>query len=162
MLVQRYWYKVLPSSVLTLLCPPIPFVPSLTQYYRAGGLACIFARRCVCCFFWFNWTNTWELLRSRDSSHKFFLRATHDPRSTRPLFISISFMFKSNWAWTLQMPVPYSPPSVESYSRTPSHDHSYSAVGAQITSLKLGDLVVPKLPRLQADVSDWGDWSLHQ
>ena len=60
------------------------------------------------------------------------------------------------------MPVPYSPPSVESYSRTPSHDHSYSAVGAQITSLKLGDLVVPKLPRLQADVSDWGDWSLHQ
>ena len=60
------------------------------------------------------------------------------------------------------MPVPYSPPSVESYTQTPSHDHSYSAVGAQITSLKLGDLVVPKLPRLQADVSDWGDWSLHQ
>jgi len=44
------------------------------------------------------------------------------------------------------MPVPYLPPSVGSYTRTPSHNHSCSAVGAQIISLTSDDLVVPKLP----------------
>jgi len=47
-----------------------------------------------------------------------------------------------------QMPVPYSPPNVGAYTRTPSHNHydSCSAVGAQITSLRSDDLVMPKLP----------------
>ena len=33
------------------------------------------------------------------------------------------------------MPVPYPRPDVESYTRTPSHNHSCSAVGAHFTSL---------------------------
>jgi len=49
-------------------------------------------------------------------------------------------------ARSLQMPVPYSPPNVGVYTRTPSHYHPCSAVGAQIISLKSDDLVVPKLP----------------
>jgi len=49
-------------------------------------------------------------------------------------------------ARTLNMPVPYSPPSVGVYTRTPSHNHPCSAVGAQIISLRSHDLVVPKLP----------------
>ena len=54
-------------------------------------------------------------------------------------------------ARTLQMPVPYLPPNVGVYPRTPSHNHSCSAVGAQIISPKLGDLVVPRLPACGCD-----------
>jgi len=43
-------------------------------------------------------------------------------------------------------PVPASRASVESNTRTSSHGHSCSAVGAHITSFWTGDLVVPKLP----------------
>ena len=58
------------------------------------------------------------------------------------------------------MPVPYSPPSVGNYTRTPCHDQSYSATGAQITSL---GRVISSCPNyLRADVSDGGDLSLHQ
>jgi len=38
------------------------------------------------------------------------------------------------------------PPNVGAYTRTPSHYHPCSAVGAQIFSLRSHDLVVPKLP----------------
>jgi len=48
-------------------------------------------------------------------------------------------------AQNLKTPVPYSPPNVEGYTRTPSHNHQCSAVGAQIISLRSDDLVVPKL-----------------
>ena len=47
-------------------------------------------------------------------------------------------------ARTLKVSVPYLPPSVGSYTRTPSQ--SCSAVGEQLTSLRSSDLVVPKLP----------------
>ena len=57
------------------------------------------------------------------------------------------------------MPVPYSPSNVESYTQTP-HNHSFSAVWAQIIFLRSDDLVVPKL--LHADVSDGQDLSRHQ
>ena len=49
-------------------------------------------------------------------------------------------------ARTLKMPVPYPPSIVVSYTRTPSHHHLCSAGGAQITSLRSDDLVVPNLP----------------
>jgi len=49
-------------------------------------------------------------------------------------------------ARTLKVPVPYSSPNVESYTWTPSHNHSCSDVGAQITSLRSDDLVGPKPP----------------
>jgi len=49
-------------------------------------------------------------------------------------------------ARTLETPVSYSPPNVEGYTWTPSHNNPCSAVGAQIISLRLDDLVVPKLP----------------
>jgi len=49
-------------------------------------------------------------------------------------------------AWTLKMPVPYSPSNVETYTRTPSHNHPCSAVGTQNISLRSDDLVMPKLP----------------
>ena len=61
---------------------------------------------------------------------------------------------------TLKVPVPYPPPNVEGYTRTPSHKHSCSAVGAQITSL--GRMISSCSNYLLADVSDGGDWSLHQ
>ena len=35
--------------------------------------------------------------------------------------VQFSFMFKSDWARTLKMPVPYPPPNVGAYTRTPSH-----------------------------------------
>jgi len=63
------------------------------------------------------------------------------------------------------MPVPYPPPIVEVYTQTPSHKHPCSAVGAQIISLRLNDLVVPKLPacgcewwRRLVSPSTGGDW----
>jgi len=37
-------------------------------------------------------------------------------------------------ARTLKMPVPYPPPNVGAYTRTPSHNNLSSAVGAQIIS----------------------------
>jgi len=61
-------------------------------------------------------------------------------------------------ARTLKMPVPYPPPSVGVYTRTPSHqpwesipghlltNHSCSAIGTQIISFRSDDLVVPELP----------------
>jgi len=48
-------------------------------------------------------------------------------------------------ARTLKMPVPYLPPNVGVYTRTPSHNHPCSAVGTQIIFLRSEDLVVPKL-----------------
>ena len=48
---------------------------------------------------------------------------------------------------------------MESYTQTP-HNHSFSAVWAQIIFLRSDDLVVPKL--LHADVSDGQDLSRHQ
>ena len=65
-------------------------------------------------------------------------------------------------ARTLKMPVPYRVASqcVESYTRTPSHHHLSSAVGAQITSP--GRVTSLCLDYLHADVSDGGDLSLHQ
>jgi len=63
------------------------------------------------------------------------------------------------------MPVPYLPPSVERYTRIPSHHHLCSAVGAQITSLKSDDLIVPRLPacgrewwKRLVSPSTGGDW----
>jgi len=52
-----------------------------------------------------------------------------------------------------QMPVPYSPPSVGAYTRTPSHNHYCSAIGAQIISLRSDDLVVPRGGRQTKDCS---------
>ena len=77
-------------------------------------------------------------------------------RSSHPalgLFSSVqSHLFSSPiGAWTLKMPVPYSPPNVRAYTRTPYHNHSCSAVGAQITSLRSDDLVVPKLPACECE-----------
>jgi len=160
--VQRYWYEVLPSSVLTLLCPPIPFVPSLRQYIMLEGWPAS-SPGGVCVSF----SDSIEPIHGNCYGRgiqvtKFFQgRLMIQGQRGRCSFQS-HLCLSPIGAWTLQMPVPYSPPSVESYTQTPSHDHSYSAVGAQITSLRLGDLVVPKLPRLHADVSDWGDLSLHQ
>jgi len=63
------------------------------------------------------------------------------------------------------MPVPYSPPNVGSYTWTPSHHYSFSAVGAQITSLRSDDLVVHKLHACRCEwwrrlvsPSTGGDW----
>ena len=63
------------------------------------------------------------------------------------------------------MPVPYSPPNVGSYTRTPSHHYTFSAVGAQITSLRSDDLVVHKLHACRCEwwrrlvsPSTGGDW----
>jgi len=53
--------------------------------------------------------------------------------------------FKSDWGRTIKVPVPYPTPSVEGYTRTPSHDHSCSTMRAEIISLRTGDVVVPKL-----------------
>jgi len=65
------------------------------------------------------------------------------------------------------MPVPYSLPSVEVYTRTPSHNHPSSDLGAQITSLRSHNLVVPR-PKQHAFGCEWwwrlvspstgGDW----
>ena len=46
-------------------------------------------------------------------------------------------------ARTLGIPVPYSPPSVGAYSRTPSRQPT---VRVQIISLRSDGLVVPKIP----------------
>jgi len=54
-------------------------------------------------------------------------------------------------ARTLKMPVPYSPPHVGVYTRTPSHNHTSLDVGAQIISLRSDDLVVPKLPACRCE-----------
>jgi len=54
---------------------------------------------------------------------------------------------------------------VEAYTRTPSHNHTCSAAGAQIISLRSDDLVVPKLPACRCEwwwrlvsPSTGGDW----
>jgi len=50
------------------------------------------------------------------------------------------------------MPVPYPPPHVGAYTRTPSHNHTCSAVGAQIISP--GRMISSCPNYLHADVSD--------
>jgi len=60
------------------------------------------------------------------------------------LFSSVqSHLFSSPiGAQTLKMPVPHPPPNVRAYTRTPSHNHTRSAVGAQIISLRSANLFI--------------------
>jgi len=65
------------------------------------------------------------------------------------------------------MHVTYPPPNLEAYTRTPSHNHSCSAVGAQIMSRSLGRMILGRMilscqNYLHADVSDGKDLSHHQ
>ena len=54
------------------------------------------------------------------------------------------------WARTLKMPVPY-----PTYTRTSSHNHTCSAVEAQIISLRSDDLVQAKQAQLHAGSSQF-------
>jgi len=67
-------------------------------------------------------------------------------RSMRFSSVQSHFFLSPIGGRTLKMPVPYPPPNLGAYTRTPSHNHPCSAVGAHIISLRLDDLVVPKLP----------------
>ena len=60
------------------------------------------------------------------------------------------------------MHVPYPPPNLGAYTRTPSHNNPCSAVGAQIMSRSLGRMILSCQNYLHADVSDGEDLSHHQ